>query len=187
MCPYMALNTMEKLYVALRDLQPRIEIEEGLRLAAKKSARPDAGNGRAHGRQGRRRQAADQRRLIVVGGAAMGAVEVEAGHDGNGRRRRARASPHWRGRARPRPARGNSPDRLRSFVGSPVAASNHRRALGSPRPHSGADPSASSTMISPPLIAATRDQGMRRPPCPVRRSAKVRRPTPIWVTSPSRQ
>ncbi|MBW8784095.1 MAG: quinolinate synthase NadA [Novosphingobium sp.] len=36
-CPYMALNTMEKLYVALRDLKPRIEIEEGLRLAAKKS------------------------------------------------------------------------------------------------------------------------------------------------------
>ena len=36
-CPYMALNTMEKLYVALRDLQPRIEIEEGLRLRAKKS------------------------------------------------------------------------------------------------------------------------------------------------------
>jgi quinolinate synthase len=37
MCPYMALNTMEKLYVALRDLQPRIEMEEGLRLRAKKS------------------------------------------------------------------------------------------------------------------------------------------------------
>jgi quinolinate synthase len=36
MCPFMALNTMEKLYVALRDLQPRIEIEETLRLAAKK-------------------------------------------------------------------------------------------------------------------------------------------------------
>ncbi len=36
-CPYMALNTMEKLYVALRDLEPRIEVEEGLRLAAKKS------------------------------------------------------------------------------------------------------------------------------------------------------
>jgi quinolinate synthase len=36
-CPYMALNTMEKLYVALRDLEPRIEIEEPLRLAAKKS------------------------------------------------------------------------------------------------------------------------------------------------------
>jgi len=36
-CPYMALNTLEKLYVALRDLEPRIEIEEGLRLKAKKS------------------------------------------------------------------------------------------------------------------------------------------------------
>ena len=36
-CPYMALNTMEKLYVALRDLAPRIEIEEPLRIAAKKS------------------------------------------------------------------------------------------------------------------------------------------------------
>jgi quinolinate synthase len=33
----MALNTLEKLYVALRDLTPRIEIEEGLRLQAKKS------------------------------------------------------------------------------------------------------------------------------------------------------
>jgi quinolinate synthase len=28
---------MEKLYVALRDLQPRIEIEESIRLAAKRS------------------------------------------------------------------------------------------------------------------------------------------------------
>jgi quinolinate synthase len=37
MCPYMALNTLEKLYVALRDLEPRIEIEEGLRLRAKKA------------------------------------------------------------------------------------------------------------------------------------------------------
>ena len=36
-CPYMALNTMEKLYTCLRDLEPRIEIEEGLRLAAKQS------------------------------------------------------------------------------------------------------------------------------------------------------
>ncbi len=36
-CPYMALNTMEKLYVALRDLEPRIEMEEGLRLGARKS------------------------------------------------------------------------------------------------------------------------------------------------------
>jgi quinolinate synthase len=37
MCPYMALNTMEKLYVALRDLEPRIEMDEELRLAARKS------------------------------------------------------------------------------------------------------------------------------------------------------
>ena len=36
-CPYMALNTLEKLYIALRDLTPRIEIEEGLRIKAKKS------------------------------------------------------------------------------------------------------------------------------------------------------
>lgn len=36
-CPYMALNTMEKLYVALRDLEPRIEIAEDLRLNAKQS------------------------------------------------------------------------------------------------------------------------------------------------------
>jgi len=36
-CPYMALNTLEKLYLALRDLTPRVEIEEGLRIQAKKS------------------------------------------------------------------------------------------------------------------------------------------------------
>ncbi len=36
MCPYMALNTLEKLYISLRDLQPRIEMPEDLRLAAKK-------------------------------------------------------------------------------------------------------------------------------------------------------
>ncbi|MCB2047620.1 MAG: quinolinate synthase NadA [Novosphingobium sp.] len=36
-CPYMALNTLEKLYLALRDLEPRIEIEEELRLKAKAS------------------------------------------------------------------------------------------------------------------------------------------------------
>ena len=36
-CPYMALNTMEKLYLALRDLQPQIELDENVRLAAKKS------------------------------------------------------------------------------------------------------------------------------------------------------
>jgi quinolinate synthase len=36
MCPYMALNTIEKLYLALRDLEPRVELDEALRLAAKK-------------------------------------------------------------------------------------------------------------------------------------------------------
>ena len=36
-CPYMALNTLEKLYLALRDREPRVVIEESLRLAAKKS------------------------------------------------------------------------------------------------------------------------------------------------------
>jgi quinolinate synthase len=30
MCPYMALNTLEKLYVALRDLEPRIEMSTDL-------------------------------------------------------------------------------------------------------------------------------------------------------------
>ncbi|WP_411290497.1 quinolinate synthase NadA [Sphingorhabdus sp.] len=36
-CPYMALNTMEKLYLALRDLTPQIHLDENVRLAAKKS------------------------------------------------------------------------------------------------------------------------------------------------------
>jgi quinolinate synthase len=36
-CPYMALNTLEKLYVALRDLQPQIDLDEDLRVKAKKS------------------------------------------------------------------------------------------------------------------------------------------------------
>jgi quinolinate synthase len=36
MCPYMAMNSIEKLYLALRDLEPRIELDEELRLAAKK-------------------------------------------------------------------------------------------------------------------------------------------------------
>ena len=36
MCPYMAMNSLEKLYLALRDLEPRIELDEELRLAAKR-------------------------------------------------------------------------------------------------------------------------------------------------------
>jgi len=35
MCPYMALNTLEKLYVALRDLEPRIELSPELMDAAR--------------------------------------------------------------------------------------------------------------------------------------------------------
>ena len=33
-CPHMRKNTLEKLYLALRDLQPRIEMDEGLRQRA---------------------------------------------------------------------------------------------------------------------------------------------------------
>jgi quinolinate synthase len=35
MCPYMALNTLEKLYVALRDLSPRIDLDTRLMDAAR--------------------------------------------------------------------------------------------------------------------------------------------------------
>jgi quinolinate synthase len=35
-CPHMRRNTMEKLYLSLRDLQPRIEMDEALRVAAKR-------------------------------------------------------------------------------------------------------------------------------------------------------
>jgi quinolinate synthase len=33
-CPFMRLNTLEKVYLALRDLQPRIELDEAVRVAA---------------------------------------------------------------------------------------------------------------------------------------------------------
>jgi quinolinate synthase len=35
-CPYMRLNTLEKLYVCMRDLSPRLEMPEALRAAAQK-------------------------------------------------------------------------------------------------------------------------------------------------------
>jgi len=35
-CPYMGLNTMEKLYLALRDLRPQLTLPEDVRLAALK-------------------------------------------------------------------------------------------------------------------------------------------------------
>jgi quinolinate synthase len=37
MCPYMALNTLEKLYLSLRDLKPQIEVPEDVRVRAKRS------------------------------------------------------------------------------------------------------------------------------------------------------
>jgi quinolinate synthase len=36
-CPHMKRNTMEKLYLCLRDLAPRIEVEEAVRVKAKRS------------------------------------------------------------------------------------------------------------------------------------------------------
>jgi quinolinate synthase len=48
----MALNTLEKLYISLRDLSPRIEIEEGLRLKAKESLDRMLGMAAAAGWQG---------------------------------------------------------------------------------------------------------------------------------------
>lgn len=38
-CPYMALNTMEKLYLCLRDLGPEVELPEETRVAAEKPLR----------------------------------------------------------------------------------------------------------------------------------------------------
>jgi quinolinate synthase len=35
-CPYMRLNTLEKLYQALRDMKPQIDLDEGIRLKALK-------------------------------------------------------------------------------------------------------------------------------------------------------
>jgi quinolinate synthase len=37
MCPFMALNTLEKLYLSLRDLKPQIEVPEAVRVKAKLS------------------------------------------------------------------------------------------------------------------------------------------------------
>jgi quinolinate synthase len=35
-CPFMRLNTPEKVYLALRDLEPRLEMSEELRVRAEK-------------------------------------------------------------------------------------------------------------------------------------------------------
>ena len=60
MCPYMALNTLEKLYVALRDLEPRIELCDEVMDARAGAAAADARHGRAYGRAGRCRPAETQ-------------------------------------------------------------------------------------------------------------------------------
>ncbi len=36
-CPHMKRNTLEKLYLALRDLSPAIEVKEAVRVKAKRS------------------------------------------------------------------------------------------------------------------------------------------------------
>ncbi|KAI1690808.1 quinolinate synthetase A protein domain-containing protein [Ditylenchus destructor] len=61
-CPYMAMNTLEKLYIALRDLEPRIEIEDEIRLKAKRAS-TGYGDGEWHGRPGRSWPAQGHRRL----------------------------------------------------------------------------------------------------------------------------
>ena len=45
LCPYMKLNTLEKLYLALRDLRPEIELDEAVRLKALVPGAADAGPG----------------------------------------------------------------------------------------------------------------------------------------------
>ena len=74
MCPYMALNTLEKLYVALRDLQPRIELspevmerarvplERMLEMAGRTVGQGDVGT--ADHRPSRGHRSGDQRRLV---------------------------------------------------------------------------------------------------------------------------
>ena len=54
--PYMALNTMEKLYLALRDLSPAIELDEGVRVAAKASLDRMLSMAGGHGGSGRHRR-----------------------------------------------------------------------------------------------------------------------------------
>ena len=43
-CPHMRRNTLEKLYLALRDLQPRIEMNEALRVRGQAADRAHAGD-----------------------------------------------------------------------------------------------------------------------------------------------
>ncbi len=94
--------------------------------ARQEVARPDAGDGRRDGRQGRRRPAANRRRLVpshrVGARAALNRRcrrRHERGRDrrppcDNGRRRSVRSAPRWQGRSRPPRVAGTSRDRSRS-------------------------------------------------------------------------
>ena len=41
-CPYMKQNTLEKVYLSLRDLEPRLEMDEALMRAARVPIEQDA-------------------------------------------------------------------------------------------------------------------------------------------------
>ena len=41
-CPFMRLNTLEKLYLCLRDLSPQVEVPEEIRVRALQADREDA-------------------------------------------------------------------------------------------------------------------------------------------------
>ena len=43
-CPYMRLNTLEKVYLCMRDRTPGITLPEDLRVRALRAARPHAGS-----------------------------------------------------------------------------------------------------------------------------------------------
>ena len=42
-CPFMRLNTLEKLYLCLRDLAPEVSVPEAIRVRALRADRADAG------------------------------------------------------------------------------------------------------------------------------------------------
>lgn len=74
MCPYMALNTLEKLYVSLRDLEPRIELDPSLMDAARKPLQlmlDMAGSTVGKGDVGRPRLSSDELEGGTVSGPQM--------------------------------------------------------------------------------------------------------------------
>ncbi len=74
MCPYMALNTLEKLYVALRDLEPQIHMSDELMDAARKPLQrmlDMAGSTVGQGDVGRPRLSTDELDAGTVSGPAV--------------------------------------------------------------------------------------------------------------------